>query len=75
MTYNRRQMVRLLAGIAAFVSGRPVSGQYNQMSQARRSNPPLVLVLDGQEVAIEVVYHGQRVTVTPQEVMDALRSK
>lgn len=77
MSYTRRQMVQFLSGVAAFLYGKPEKaqiniGQYAQMNRAAPSR--IVLVLDGTD-GVEVVYRGERITVPPQEVMDALRRK
>lgn len=76
MTYTRRQMVRFLGGVVAFLEATPAADAQGKMSatvQAPRA-PTLRLVLDTMEGGVQVVYHGQAVQVTPQEIMDALRT-
>lgn len=67
MKYPRRQMVKFLAGFLAFTQGTRVAGQY-----AQRSAASMRLILDGIET-VEVIYRGQRVVVTADEVMQSLR--
>ncbi len=71
---NRRDAVRVVAGLAGMIWGQPaLSLAASQSQQAQRPNGQgLRLVLDGQEF-IEVVYRGQRVAIGPQEIIDALK--
>lgn len=79
--YSRRQMVRFLGGVTAYLVARPVeaNGQVNigQMRQAPVPQPRqgLRLVLDGMDPAIEVIYRGRRTLVTAEEIMSALEGK
>ncbi len=70
--HSRRGMVRILAGVAGYILGEQAS-TYAQAPQ-RPPKAPLLLVLDGMGAdAIVVMYRGQRVAITPQEIIDALK--
>jgi hypothetical protein len=63
---SRRSVVRYLAGVVGVMYGRVVSTG----SQGRA----IQLVLDD-VVAVQVIYRGQRVHITPQEIVTALSGR
>lgn len=72
MALTRRQAIRAVTGMVAFLSGERVlhGAQSNKAAQYAKQSD-LRLVLDG-VAHIEVVYRGQARQITPQDVMDAL---
>jgi hypothetical protein len=79
--YSRRQMVRFLGGVTAYLVARPIEPEAMQYSQMGRQAPipqprqGLRLVLDGMDPAIEVIYRGRRQLVTAEEIFSALEGK
>lgn len=71
MPLNRRQVVKMFAGVAGVLYGKASMSAQAQQSGQRA---PLLFVLDGMgEEAIVIQYHGQRVAISPQEIIDALK--
>ena len=63
---TRRAAVTALAGICGYLYGTPVGAAQGPRGMA--------LALDGVE-GIVITYRGQRVVVTPQDIVDALARK
>lgn len=69
MKYPRRQMIKFIAGFLAFTQGKRIAAQAQYGARPAAS---MRLILDGIET-VEVIYRGQRVVVTADEVMQSLR--
>lgn len=66
--FSRRSIVRVLAGTAGYILGA------QNHAQAQSGKAPLLLALDGMGAeAIVIQYRGQRVSISPQEIIDALK--
>ncbi len=75
MPFSRRQVVRVFAGVAAVMYGKPMLvPTVAAQSQQNGQRTPLLFVLDGMgDEAVVIQYHGQRVAISPQEIIDALK--
>lgn len=68
---SRRNTIKVLAGAAGYILGEQV---LSARQSARGNKAPLMLILDGMGAeAIVIKYRGQTVSISPQDIIDALK--
>ena len=68
---TRRRAVALVGALTGYLFGKPVVPSA-QVAKAQQASRGLALILDGVD-GIIVQYQGERIVVTPAELMETLR--
>ena len=76
-------MLQALGGILGYALGRRASlvaaqapnAQRQAMAESSQAPHGLYLAMDGMDAAVTLIYRGQKIAVTPAEIMAALNQK